>query len=134
MQSKGHQPRTGRQHLETKLLGKFIAERRCPQSGHRQAAGGDHQFFRRHLVAIKLQSVAFIVAFYADNFATQANLHAALVTFRQQQVDDLLCGIITKQLAEGLLMPGNTVFAHQFDKIPLGITRQRRFAKNAGSG
>lgn len=26
-------------------------------------------------------------------------------------------------------MPGNTIFANQFDKVPLGIARQRRFAK-----
>jgi hypothetical protein len=41
----------------------------------------------------------------------------------------LLGGIIAEQLAQRFLMPGDTVFAHQIDKVPLGVTRQRRFAK-----
>jgi hypothetical protein len=56
-------------------------------------------------------------------------VHAAFFALGQQQVDDLLGGIIAEKLAQGFLMPGDTVFAHQIDKVPLGVARQRRFAK-----
>ncbi|CTP99315.1 hypothetical protein BN1007_10300 [Klebsiella variicola] len=65
----------------------------------------------------------------AENFAAQADLHVALFAFREQQIDDLLRRIITKQLAERLLMPGDAIFADQLDKVPLGVARQGRFAK-----
>ncbi len=69
------------------------------------------------------------IALHAEDFAAQTDLHAALFTFREQQIDDLLRRIIAKQLAEGLLMPGDAIFADQLDKVPLGVARQGRFAK-----
>ncbi len=43
MQRERHQPGAGGQHLQAKLLGNFIAERRGAQPRHRQATAGNHQ-------------------------------------------------------------------------------------------
>ncbi len=43
VQGERHQARPRWQHLQAKLLGNFIAKRRCAQARHRQATAGDHQ-------------------------------------------------------------------------------------------
>jgi EAL domain-containing protein (putative c-di-GMP-specific phosphodiesterase class I) len=58
MQGKWYQSGAGRKYLQAKLLGDFIAKRRCAQPRHRQAAAGNHQTLSTHGFAIQLQGIA----------------------------------------------------------------------------
>ena len=129
MQREGHQPGAGRQDVQTKLFGNFITQRRRAQTRHGETARGDHHFFRCDRHAVQFQGKPFVITRNAEHFAAQAHRHVALCAFRHQHIDNLLRRVVAEQLAERLFMPGDAVFAHQIDKVPLGVTRQRRFAE-----
>ncbi len=131
VQSKRNQSRTRWQHLQAKLLGNFVAERRGTQSRHRQTAAGNDQVIGADAFAVELQRIALLVAGYVQHLRTQAHYHAALLALGHQHIDNLLRGVVAEQLPQRLLMPRDTVLTHKIDKIPLGITRQRRFTKMA---
>ena len=73
---------------------------------------------------------------YSDNFLNtqvrnaQASTSGLESYYSQiKQIDNLLGGVVAEELAQGFLVPGDAVAINQIDKIPLGITRQRRFTK-----
>ncbi len=129
MQGKGHQRCPRRKDAQPELLRYFIAKRRGAQAWHRQTAAGDDQLLRLNRAAVKLQCIAAFIARHAEHFTAQPQGDIALVTFGQQQIDNLLGGVVTEELAQGFLVPGDPVAVNQIDKIPLGITRQRRFTE-----
>ncbi|SAI94898.1 Uncharacterised protein [Enterobacter cloacae] len=76
-----------------------------------------------------MQRVALLVTGDVQHFGAQAHNYAAILALGHQHIDNLLRGVVAEQLPQRLLMPRDTVFTHQLDKIPLGVARQRRFAK-----
>ena len=56
-------------------------------------------------------------------------LDAGLIAFIKEHAEDVAGFVIAEQLAEFLLVVRHAVFADQADEIPLGVTRQRRFAE-----
>ncbi len=129
VQRERHQPGARRQYVQAKLLGNLIAERGRPQPRHRQTAAGDDQVIGADSVTIELQRVALLVAGNLQHFGTQAHDHAALLALGHQHIDNLLRGVVAEELSQRLFMPRDAVLTDQIDKIPLGITRQRGFAK-----
>ncbi len=129
MQRKRHQTGAGRQHLQAKLLGNFVTERRGTQPRHRQTAAGNHQVIGTDGVTVELKRIALFVTRDRQHLRAQAHDHAALFALGHQHIDNLLRGVVAEQLAQRLLMPGDAVLTHQIDKVPLGVTRQCRFTK-----
>ncbi|SAF20633.1 Uncharacterised protein [Enterobacter cloacae] len=129
MQRKRHQTGAGRQYLQAKLLGNLIAERGSAQPRHGKPAAGDHQVIGTDTFTVELQRVALLVARDLQHLRAQAHHHTALFALGHQHIDNLLRGVVAEQLAQRLLMPRDAVLTDKIDKIPLGVTRQRRFAK-----
>jgi hypothetical protein len=58
-----------------------------------------------------------------------ADIDADCVAFGQQHGNDLPRRAVAEELAQRLLVPGDTVLLHQGDEVVLRIARQRRLAE-----
>ncbi|MCY1426878.1 hypothetical protein D9M71_427070 [compost metagenome] len=111
------------------LPGDLVTEAGGAQGWNRQAASGDHQRCALHLAHAGLQQVAGFELLDMGDRGIHAQVDLDLLALGQQQAENVAGLVIAEQLAELFLVVRHVVLAHQFDKIPLGITRQGRFAE-----
>ncbi|MNI24573.1 hypothetical protein D3C73_781970 [compost metagenome] len=124
-----HQAGAGRQQVVAELLGHLIAKTGGTKSRDRQAAGGNHQRFARHLPKRRVEQITFLKLLDGLDRRVQVQADADLIALVQQHFEDVAGFVIAKQLAEFFLVVGHAVLGDHADEIPLGIAGQGRFAE-----
>ena len=130
-QRERHQRRPRRDHRNAELLGDAITERGGADLRDRQSTGGDHQARGAKVSAVGLDREAFalgLAAMMANlmHGGRHRPLHAAVLAFGAQHVDDLLRGIVAEELAPIPFVEIDAVSLHKLDKIARRAARQRR--------
>src|SRR5690606_38084571 len=98
------------------------------------AAAGDHELAPLHHAIGSIEhkngsALMTLLLTYGVHGAAHAPLHLGGVALVTQHFDDAFTGIITKELAAMLLVPGNTMTRQQSEKIVGRVARKGRAAE-----
>ena len=131
--SERHQRGAGGCHGNTELARHIIGEARSAHFGDGFAACRDDQAACGDAVrAVRCgqgEGIALVRAADIADRTVQPQIDIARGHEPVQHGDDVLGGIVAKELAQRFLVPRNAVCLDQCDEIPLGIARQRRFGE-----
>ncbi len=112
-----YEGRAGLCHRQAELAGDVIGKPRRSHLGDRLAAGGDDQRLGADCSHGPGKDKAAVFALDGLNGGLQAKFDARCLHFGQQHGDDLPGAVVTEQLAQGLLMPGDAVALDQGDEV-----------------
>jgi hypothetical protein len=70
-----------------------------------------------------------MVAFDADAVSVGYVFDVAALALGQQQAEDGVGGVVAEELAEGLFVVGDVVFADEFEEVLRSVERQRGFGE-----
>src|SRR5262249_51406477 len=109
--------------FQPELSGEIVTK--CGGTGLRdgQPARSNH---KRVASVVSLVSVEYetLVFAYATNAALQSKLGSGLTAFAYEHVDDLLGGVIAKELSKLLFVKGDLVLLNESDEIIGRVARQ----------
>ncbi|MNR02531.1 hypothetical protein D3C85_1183860 [compost metagenome] len=127
LESEGNKRGPRLRHPQAELARHLIAPAGRAHLGDGLAAGGHHQRGGRNAGSV-VQGDLETVPAAADGGHAQAQRqgHARRLHLVRQHTDDLLGAVVTEQLAQGLLVPGDAVALDHFQEVVLGEPLQRR--------
>jgi hypothetical protein len=124
----GRQRRPALTYRESKLPGYVIAESCRPHLRNRESSGGD-DYDGRVVVGFSGGDDIFGSPPNLTGPHVQENRNTGGMTLLLEHGGDVARGTIAEQLAESLLMIGNTMLFDQREKVLWCVARQRRFAE-----
>lgn len=116
------------QYVMTELACQPITDIRTTKRWHGQAAGGYYQLVA-NIVTLGGFQVKGIRFYHVRYVAVSFNDCTGLLAFGAEQGDNVLRGMVTKQLPVSFFVVGDVMLFNQGNKIMLRIARQCRFAE-----
>ncbi len=130
LKGQGHQPGAGIGDPKAELARHLIGPARGSHLGNGLGPGGHDERARldtRPVIQINGKAVGAVL----DRLDAQVQRqgYARRLHFIRQHADDILGAVIAEQLAQGLLVPGDTVAIDHLDEVVLGKSLQGRQGK-----